>query len=177
MGKNSLVQIGKGNPCEGCSAICCSVQIFPIKTPRNFMDVDYMRFMLQFPNTEYILAPNGDFSVVKWERCSFLDEKNKCKLHGTPEKPKTCTQYNPWNCWYHSVFTANNSPDLIRLNLERYNLWSQYVQFDSNYLVTSMPTFAEAFNLVGSVPIQPVFPNRGQTVAAAGIPMAPALPN
>jgi hypothetical protein len=176
MGTNSLVQIGKGNPCEGCGAICCSVQIFPIKTPRTFMDVDYMRYMLQFPNTEYIIAPNGDFSVVKWERCSFLDQENKCKLHGTPEKPKTCTQYNPYNCWYHAVFTGNTS-DLIRINLQRYEFWSQLLQFDSNYQIVAMPTFAESYNAVGSLPIQPVFPNRHAVAAAPGIPMAPALPN
>jgi len=81
----------QANPCEGCPAPCCRMQISPYLRPQSLMDLDHMRFSLLFPNTEINISIDGRFTLVKWASCQLFDEGScRCQVHGTHKKPLTC---------------------------------------------------------------------------------------
>lgn len=147
------------NPCEECPAPCCQMQVLPWVTPKNLMGIDHLRFSLQFPGTEFIVSPNGDFSLVKWSTCQLFDEKKcSCSVHGTSKQPLTCIHFNPYQCWYKRNFVdAPTPPDLYRLNMPRYEIWVKKVEFDSNHNIAKLPSFTESYALIKDIPITPLF--------------------
>ena len=60
------------NPCAGCPAPCCRIQLVSYKLPATFTDVDHIRYMLQFPHTEIVSTVDGLWYVLKWETCTLF---------------------------------------------------------------------------------------------------------
>src|SRR3982751_3749656 len=84
-------------PCATCATSpCCRylpVQTFALAT---LTDVDYARYLLNFDNIALGVGADGNWSVYYRQACRFLDpDTSACALHGTPDKPHVCTQYNP----------------------------------------------------------------------------------
>lgn len=159
----SFADYNESNPCFGCPAPCCRMQLIPCKIPASFTDLDYVRYMLLFPDTEVIVNQNGGWGMIKWVHCRAFDEKNfKCKLHNTPEKPQICRLYDAHNCWYKKNFVQITSPQLYRLNLERFEVWIKEVKFDGNGNIVSAPDFTRSLDMVKAIPIQPNFASSPQ---------------
>ena len=154
----SFAEYGQSNPCFGCPAPCCRMQIIPCKTPESYNDLDYLRYMLQFPNTEAIIRPDGSWSLIKWVDCIAFDlTSHKCRLHGTPQKPLICRNYDAYNCWYKKNFVNASSQEIYRLNLARFDVWIQHIQFDTGGMIASAPDFNAGLELIKDIPIEPVF--------------------
>lgn len=151
-------QVGAQNPCAGCPAPCCRMQLVPYKVPRTAFDIDHVRYMLLFADTEMIVGPAGDWFVLKWESCRELDgDTCLCKVHGTPAQPRICSTYNAYDCWYRRNFVTDAPPELYRLNLERFDAWVQTLLFDERGAIVEAPCFEDAQALVRSLPIEPDF--------------------
>jgi hypothetical protein len=149
-------EFSQKNPCIGCPAPCCQMQLIPHRTPATFMDIDFLRYMLLFPHTEVVVTLNGEWSILKWEQCSeFEDSSHTCKLHNTSDKPRTCVMYNPYNCWYKRAFVLNDSHQVYRLDLTRFNLWVTELQFSEDGKIISAPNFERSLEILKDIPIEP----------------------
>jgi hypothetical protein len=152
----SFAKFSQLNPCAGCPAPCCQLQLIPHRTPATFMDIDFLHYMLFFPHTEVVVTLNGDWSIVKWESCREFDAAaHTCRLHNTPAKPRTCAMYNPYNCWYKKNFVANQSQQVYRLDLVRFNTWVGELQFAGDGKIIAAPDFERALEVLKDLPIGP----------------------
>ncbi len=166
----NFAEFRQSNPCFGCPAPCCRMQLIPCNTPTNFMDLDYVRYMLLFQDTEVIVRQNGTWSLIKWEQCSAFDDgKCLCKLHNTPQKPHICEMYNAYDCWYKKNFVLTDSKEIYRLNLERFDLWIQEIQFAENGNIISAPDFNQSLDILLNIPIKPSFTQLNATALASDI--------
>jgi len=152
--ESSFAEFGERNPCTGCPAPCCLMQLIPHRPPATFMDIDFMHYMLLFPNTEVVITFNGEWSLIKWEQCTEFDPITlTCKLHNTPQKPRTCTMYNPYNCWYKKSFVLDDTQQVYRLNLERFSVWVEELQFAEDGQIISAPDFERSLEILRDMPI------------------------
>ncbi len=127
----NLEILTRKNPCDGCPALCCKIQILPCSQPQTLIDVDHIKYSLLYPLTEFIISKTGEFSYIKWGLCSLLSEKNcSCSVYGTPNRPLKCVHLDPNSCWYKRNFFEDTSSDICRLNLERFNIWFEKIIFD-----------------------------------------------
>lgn len=166
----NFTALAGNNPCEGCPAPCCQMQVMPWVPPKNLMSVDHIRFSLLFPDTEFIVSEAGEFSLIKWTKCAkFDEEKCTCTVHATPEQPLTCVHFNPFQCWYKRNFVTDGpSPDVYRLNMARYEKWVTKIEFDSDNTITKFPSFEEAQDLLKDIAIEPAFKRNAQLVKETG---------
>jgi Fe-S-cluster containining protein len=155
----NFMELANDNPCEGCPAPCCQMQVMPWVPPRSLMSVDHIRFSLLFPDTEMIVSSTGEFSLVKWSTCSLFNEKTcRCSVHSTPKQPLTCVHFNPYQCWYKRNFVTDGpSPDVYRLNTERYEVWVKKIEFDEDNNVVAFPSFQEAQEMLKDIPLERTF--------------------
>ncbi len=152
----NFVEFSQRNPCADCPAPCCQLQLIPHRRPTTFMDTDFLHYMLLFPHTEVVVTLTDNWSIVKWEDCrAFEASKHMCKLHNTPAKPRTCSTYNPYNCWYKRSFVLNDSREVYRLDLERFEVWVNEIQFAEDGKSISMPNFERSLDIVKGMPIAP----------------------
>jgi|WetSurMetagenome_2_1015567.scaffolds.fasta_scaffold643876_1 hypothetical protein len=149
-------RFSQANPCAGCPAPCCQLQLIPHRTPATFMEIDFLHYMLMFPRTEVVVTINGDWSIVKWENCGeFEAAAHTCRLHNTAAKPRTCAMYNPYNCWYKKSFVGRNSQQLYRLNLARFEVWVNELQFAEDGKIMTAPDFERSLEVLKDMPIEP----------------------
>ena len=128
------------------------------------MELDYVRYVLLFPNTELIIYNNGDCGIGKWEHCRHLDGCLRCKVHYSPEQPRTCFYYNAHLCWYKKNFVTETPVDLTRLNLARFDAWVREIYFDSNGTIISVPTIQRLQEIIRPIPMDNVLtllPDKG----------------
>lgn len=134
------------------------------------MDLDYLRYMLLFPGTEAIVREDGSWGLIKWVKCSALDDSNcLCKLHNTAQKPHICKSYNAYNCWYKKNFVLTNSQEIYRLNLERFDIWIHEIQFAENGDIVSAPDFNQSIDILKDVPIEPTFAQLDDAILSSDI--------
>lgn len=152
------------NPCEGCPAPCCQMLVTPNPAPRTMREIDHMHYSIQFKNVEIAIAPNGEWSLVRWEQCNLFKEKScTCSVHNTPKQPIICRDYSPFQCWYKRNFVDNqSSPDVYRLNRERFELWLSEIVFNDSGIITSFPEFLKAKEMVEKIPLDKIFKSNAQ---------------
>jgi len=154
--ESNFTEFSERNPCVGCPAPCCQMQLIPFKTPMTFMDIDFLHYMLLFPKTEVVVALNGEWSIIRWEACREFDTStNTCKLHNTTAKPQTCAMYNPYNCWYKRSFVLNGSHQIYRMNLARFEVWVNEIQFAEDGQIVKAPDFERSLAILKDMPIEP----------------------
>jgi Fe-S-cluster containining protein len=141
------------NPCVGCSAPCCRMVLIPHPTPGDYMDLDYMLYMLGFATIQLALNRNGQWQVLVDQPCGFLDQTtNLCTLHNTPRKPKTCVFFNPHRCWYKRNFhNTDNPPEILRINLEAFEVILSRVTFDESDNIVEFPTWDQVKQIVDAM--------------------------
>jgi hypothetical protein len=153
----SFTEFNEKNPCTGCPAPCCQMQLIPFKVPATFMDIDYLRYMLLFPRTEFSVTLTGEWSIIKWEDCREFDAgTHTCKLHNTAAKPRICAMYNPYNCWYKKSFVLNDVQQVYRMDLERFNTWVDELKFAPDGKITQAPDFERSVEVLKDIPIEPI---------------------
>jgi len=138
--ESSFEQLKLANPCQNCEAPCCKMLLIPYQTPNTFMDLDYIRYMLGFPGVNMILHKNGTWQVQIEENCNHLNlENNLCKLHDSPQKPKTCSFFNPHNCFYKRNFTGDHIRNIIKINAHSFGIIVNQIKFDELGNIISIP--------------------------------------
>lgn len=138
-----------GSPCDGCSAPCCRIVLTRHPTPTTFSDLDYVRYVLGFPGFEMIVQRDGSWQQLVHSPCSLLDgEHARCTVHGTPRKPKVCVYFDPYTCWYKRNFTTADPPDLVRLDLPRFELLLRVCEFDDSGRLVTVPSWEQLKALV-----------------------------
>lgn len=151
----TFTEFSQKNPCAGCPAPCCRMQLIPHRTPATFMDIDFLCYMLLFPKTEVVITPNGEWSILKWEQCSeFEASTHTCRLHNKSDKPRTCAMYNPYNCWYKRSFVLKDSNQVYRLDFVRFDLWVKDLQFGEDGKIISAPNFEKSLEILKDLPIE-----------------------
>jgi Fe-S-cluster containining protein len=156
--QKTFAQMSEENPCEFCPAPCCRMQLMPQKVPRTYLDLDYLRYLLLFPNTEIVISSDGSFSLLKWQICHLLETQTcKCSVHGTPQKPHICVFYSPYNCWYKRNFVEGQTPETYRLNLARFNCWVNEITLSEEGQIISVPSFEKSQEIVSQIPIEVTF--------------------
>lgn len=154
-------QISQMNPCTGCPAPCCRVQVVPYRIPATYTEIDFIYYMLQFPRTEMVVTLTGDtvgWSIVKWEDCGAFEASTfTCKLHHMPEKPRMCRAYDAYNCWYKRCFVVERSPEVNRLDMARFKAWVNEIQFADDGKIISAPDFERSVEILNDMPIEPHF--------------------
>jgi hypothetical protein len=126
--------------------------------PRTFSDLDYVRYSLLFPNTEFLISSEGTWTLVRWQDCSALKSDTcTCTLQGTVAKPRICTTFNPHNCWYKRNLVTSSPPDLYRLDLARFEVWVKEIVLDDSGTIVAVPSFEEAQALLKEIAVQPAF--------------------
>lgn len=155
----------KNNPCENCTAGCCTY--LPLKDIliTNIMVLDHLYYLLHFEGIELLLVDGNIWRVHYSNKCTFLTESNLCSLHNTPEKPNICKTYNPYNCFYKPAFDKTEAPNYVRINLERLEFISNYMEFDDDRNIAKLPDISEIFHLLPpyqkkSLPNKATFPEQ-----------------
>src|SRR5690348_12621632 len=111
--KLTVKEYNYSNPCLKCNSPCCQVITIPHKVPVTLMDLDFIRYLVNFPRIEVAVSRSGDWLILIRDVCQHFDrESYLCKVHGTNEQPLTCQYYNPFQCWYKRNFTTANPHDL-----------------------------------------------------------------
>jgi len=107
------------------------------------MDMDYLRYMVAFEGVEMILTSDGHWQVLVDRTCRLLDSRtNRCTVHGTPRKPKTCVFFNPHRCWYRRNFDRSaNPPDLIRITMPVLEAILPLIRFDEEGNIVEIPAW------------------------------------
>lgn len=140
---NGRLSFFKGDltqPCEGCSAPCCTMLVLPHPAPVRWMDFDFLRYSLGFPGMEALLYEDGRWSLVVHRECSNFDARSRrCTVHGTPNQPRTCVYYSPHHCWYKRNFHGDQAPDVLRLNLEKLDRVLELIEFDPEGSMVGWP--------------------------------------
>ena len=149
-GKN-FFEKSEENPCFGCSAPCCRMLLIPHPTPSTYMDLDYIRYMVGFQSVKMILNRDGTWQVLVEQTCQLLDQKtDRCTVHNTSRKPKTCVFFNPFRCWYKRNFTTPDPPDLIRIDMDAMEAILELVRFDDEGNILEIPTWETVHDLINS---------------------------
>jgi hypothetical protein len=116
--------------------------VIPHPTPASFMDLDYIRYVLGFPRTMMLLSRDGSWQIALDLVCELLDaETNRCTVHGTDRKPKTCVYYNPHHCWYKRNFAGPESPDAVRIDRQVFETLLGEVKFDDDGAIVELPSW------------------------------------
>lgn len=124
---------------------------FPHRRPQTFLDVDYMRYMLNFPNIEILIDSDGEWSVAVLQTCRHLDTASKkCKVYGTPRRPRICNSYSADQCWYHRNFVSSRPPELVRLDSERFEAMLRFLGFDDLGRIVQAPSWEQLREIAGS---------------------------
>ena len=132
------------NPCDGCSAPCCTRTITPQREPTTFRALDHLRFLVAHEDHELLLDRKGNWQLSVERRCHLLTDDQRCSVHATPQKPKICVYFNPYGCWYKRNFHETDSPpDLIRIDRQGFERILAEVTFDHDGNVDHVPPYDE----------------------------------
>jgi hypothetical protein len=151
VGRNGhgFFELAEGNPCDGCSAPCCRMVLSPHPTPRRFADLDYIRYLLGFPDSEMVVSRDGTWQHLMHKACGLLDlAQSRCSVHNTPRKPKICVAFDPYKCWYKRNFTVADPPDIVRLDISRFEMMLTACLFDDNGALIEVPSWEQLRALV-----------------------------
>ncbi len=114
-------------------------------------DVDYALYLLNFDNIELGVSADGSWSAYYRQSCRFLDPDTfGCRLHGTPDKPHVCVQYNPFSCFYRKAFGDGGADAAyLRIDRQRMQIVADSLVYDTARNIVGAPTIeslAEAFS-------------------------------
>jgi hypothetical protein len=163
-GRLSFFQQDLTQPCEGCSAPCCTMLVLPHPAPVRWMDFDFLRYALGFPGMEALLYEDGRWSLVVHRECRNFDARTRrCNVHGTPEQPRTCVYYSPHHCWYKRNFNEAESVDVLRLDQTRLDCLLRLIEFAPDGQMVSWPGWPAVRDALAAVaaesaPVQRVAP-------------------
>ncbi len=141
------------SPCQGCHALCCCYLPLQVLPARNLMEIDYIRYLLDFPCLVAGFSMGGQWSIYYVMPCRYLDLDNRrCKVHGTSEQPKTCVAYNEHDCWYYRAIRGE-AIGFLHFDRHRFEQLLPLITFDRDRNITSVPSWDQMVDLYSSNPI------------------------
>ncbi len=129
------------DPCDDCSAPCCTTPMFPIAAPQTASSLDHLRFTLGFPGTEVVVA-DGSWAIALHSRCRHL-EGGRCSIYGQPERPVSCQYLDAWACSHKAVFETPRPDHAVRVRLEELPALVSTYAFDDLGVAATIPTADE----------------------------------
>ena len=136
-------------PCEECSAPCCRYLLIPHKAPNTWMELDFIRYMLNFPKINVTVSKAGDWGILFQQDCTYYDpKKQKCKVHNTPEQPKTCAYFNPYQCNYRLNLENKEPFSIYTLNREKFDHWVQFIKFNEDGTIVEAPNYEKSLEIL-----------------------------
>ncbi len=146
-------QVAGGPPCQGCTAPCCwTVKLLEFEA-NTWHDLEYIHFVSGFPELEVVYGSSGRFRFFYRVPCRFLnnaDGQFLCGLHGTPEKPDTCVQFDETDCYYQEglLGTPEQGRPIVRMDHRRWLAVSELFTTDSRGNITRRPTWQQAWKAI-----------------------------
>jgi Fe-S-cluster containining protein len=125
----------KTNPCQGCEAPCCRSLFFSHPVPGSYMQLDYVRFTLNFPGVEYMINPTTWWLVITATCKHFNLESRQCELFGKPERPLACVHLNQWDCGQYKQIISKQT-EMFRLTHDNFDCWVENYKFDEFGYIT-----------------------------------------
>jgi Fe-S-cluster containining protein len=83
--------------CTHCGAKCCRYFAFPIDTPTEWQDFDYLRWYLLHEHASVFVEDDCWYLLVH-NRCKYLGDDHLCGIYET--RPQICRDYTTDNCEY-----------------------------------------------------------------------------
>lgn len=141
--------------CASCTALCCKILHLETFTLRHYLDLDRVKFYLNFPNLEVMLSVNNEIKVYFSGFCGFFERETvKCKIHNQPEQPNLCVHYSPYKCFYKKADEDKQQIvyGKLWLNEERLESLEQELQFNSQREIIGIPSTNELIQLFNLIP-------------------------
>ena len=136
-------------PCDKCTAPCCRYLLLPHKPPTTWMELDFIRYVLNFPKVKVTVAKNGNWGILFKQDCIHFDPKNQnCQVHGTPAQPKTCVYFNPYQCNYRLNIESEKPNVLYILNRENFEYWVKFIKFNEDGSIFDAPSFEKSLKIL-----------------------------
>ena len=145
-------------PCVSCATSPCCTYVpmreFQLNT---LADLDYALYLLNFDRIEIGLAGDGKWEVYYHYPCRFLDRRDfSCGVHGTPQQPNVCVQYNPYHCFYKRNLTQNVTETFLRIDRRRMEFIRDHVTFDESRVILDVPSWQTMLEAFAEMPIDPI---------------------
>ena len=156
MSTKNFEELAQAKPCAGCAAHCCRMLLIPHPTPMNFLDLDYIRYMVAFQNVDMLLDSAGHWQVRLRQTCSLLDPVSKlCTVHDTPRQPKICVNFPATQCWYRRNFEPARPEEVITIDMRAMELLLESVGFDDAGQIVEIPAWSKLKELIERPPTEP----------------------
>jgi hypothetical protein len=126
------------HPCDGCQAWCCKYLVFDRDTPRNYEELEFLRFSLGFPNVE-IAVTERNWSLLIRTTCRHLVD-NRCSVYGTDQRPLKCGYYSALKCSYRTDLGVPRPEYMVRMRREHFEAVVESVAFDDLGQVVAIPS-------------------------------------
>ena len=133
-------------PCDGCSAWCCTHLSFPHGVPDTASQLDHLRFALGFPGVEVGVDPSGSWTLEIRTRCRHLVDTvsgGKCGVFGTEERPGVCRRYDAMSCAYKARLSEPRPAGSARITADAFDAVAAGFAFDAGGAVVARPDVAE----------------------------------
>ena len=141
----TFTQYLEQNLCHSCQAPCCQIILIPTSVPATFMEIDHIRYRLNFSRLEMAVSKTGDWFILVHDTCGYFDKEAKmCAVHGSDKQPLTCKHYNPHHCWYWLNLESAEAPDIYILNRASFEYWVDWLKFNKNGEIVAAPNFKES---------------------------------
>jgi hypothetical protein len=127
------------DPCKQCEAPCCRYLFFPLPVPKTFMQIDFVKFCLNFPDTECAMSPTSWWLLLRTDCEFFQVESKRCGLYGRSERPLRCVHLNQWDCVQYKQLLYPNSTALRRMGRESFGEVAERIRFDDNGRIIHLP--------------------------------------
>ena len=147
-------------PCSGCIAPCCwNVKLHSIRAA-TWDDLDYVTFLLGFPEIEVVYLAPDQLRVFYRVPCTFLDVESgrfDCTLHGAPQKPAVCVEFDERDCFYQRAMlgTPRDGIPAVRLDLRRWRAIASLFAVDEAGQVIDSPLPGHAWSVIQELPPEP----------------------
>lgn len=141
------------SPCAVCAtAPCCRYLPLESFEVREFAQLDYAGYLLNFENIVLGLSAEGVWHIYYRRACRFLDRRDHtCTLHDQPEQPSICVHYNPYSCFYKTAFAGARADSLL-LDRPRLAALTELLGFDENRALVQAPDWDTLCAAVREIP-------------------------
>jgi hypothetical protein len=143
------------SPCLECaSSPCCRFLPVHSFTTQTLLDLDHVRYLLNFERIEVGYNRDGRWIVHYRVPCRNLDlESYLCTVHGTADQPHVCVNYNPYRCWYRPALGDQDLKGFIRVDRARLDAILAATTFDEYRAIETFPSYDEIHELAERLPI------------------------
>ncbi|MCC6620360.1 MAG: YkgJ family cysteine cluster protein [Deltaproteobacteria bacterium] len=143
--------------CLSCRASpCCWIAGLHELEPMTLADLDRIRYWLGFDRLMVGVQRLGGWRLFYRQPCAHLDRATYlCGVHGTDDKPRVCQAFDPTGCHYRAnLIGGRPGPDLVQLDLRRFQAVLERVEVDARGRITSMPSWDEVREVTAAIDIE-----------------------